>query len=208
MTRTASLKSKVLLVEGDSDKHVIWHIRAKNPSLPEFCIEPKGRLHTVLSGISPEIKVHGREVVGIMVDADDHLQNRWDEVAVELSKANIVVPSQPLSKGTIIPGNRNLPRVGVWLMPDNLQAGELEDFIRTMVPSRDSVWPKSENYVDSIPSRDRKFAPGKIKRAQLYAWLATREQPFLMGAAIGAGDLHLQGSLSSSFIAWLYELFA
>ena len=93
-------------------------------------------------------------------------------------------------------------------MPDNESPGELEDFVRRMIPTDDPVWPRSEGYVDRIPVPDRRFRPGKILRAKLYAWLATLENPGRMGAAIGAGDLRVDGVLGSTFAAWLRSLFA
>ena len=48
---------------------------------------------------------------------------------------------------------------------------------------------------------------GKKLRAQLYAWLATRESPSRMGLAIGAGNLRVDNELSEAFADWLRRLF-
>ncbi len=92
-------------------------------------------------------------------------------------------------------------------MPDNELPGELEDFVVQMIPERDLIWPLSQRYIDGIPETGRKFSEKKKLRAQLYAWLAAREDPRLMGVAIRAHDLELEGSLSRNFIAWLTKLF-
>ncbi|MYA08509.1 MAG: hypothetical protein F4060_00025 [Holophagales bacterium] len=92
-------------------------------------------------------------------------------------------------------------------MPDNHSSGELEDFARGLVPSADRVWPLAEQYIEGIPQEDRRFKPGKISKANLYAWLASREQPQRMGAAIGAGDLDADAQLGQQFAEWLSELF-
>ena len=52
-------------------------------------------------------------------------------------------------------------RIGIWLMPDNRSTGELEDFVGSMIPSADPVWPRAEAFIDGIPPSDRKFAPSK-----------------------------------------------
>jgi hypothetical protein len=46
------------------------------------------------------------------------------------------VPDDPAAEGTIIdpPDDKLLPRVGVWIMPDNQMKGILEDFLRFLVP--------------------------------------------------------------------------
>ena len=66
--------------------------------------------------------------------------------------------ARPDRDGTIILETEDLPRVGVWLMPDNESAGELEDFVARMIPGDDPVWPLSESYIEGIPLVDRKFA--------------------------------------------------
>ena len=93
-------------------------------------------------------------------------------------------------------------------MPDNSNPGELENFVERMIPAADSVWPLSQQFIAGIPSTDRKFAAGKTLRAQIHAWLATREDPRQMGLAIGARDLEIDGPLCQRFLAWLTCLFA
>ena len=100
-----------------------------------------------------------------------------------------------------------MPRVGVWLMPDNESPGELEDFVAQMIPDGDPVWPLSQDYIDGIPVSDRKFTAGKTLRAKIHAWLAAREDPRQMGAAIGTYDLDIGGDLCTRFTAWLDMLF-
>lgn len=99
------------------------------------------------------------------------------------------------------------PRVGVWLMPDNRSAGELEDFVQRMIPDGDPAWPLAREYVRGIPDEARAFPSGKRSRAELHAWLATREEPGFMGSAIGRGDLKTGGPLCTAFLAWIESLF-
>ena len=92
-------------------------------------------------------------------------------------------------------------------MPDNQSTGELEDFVRTMLPDNDPVWRSSQLYIDGIDEKHRKFKGGKVLRAKVYAWLATREQPGRMGAAIKEDDLDIDGELAVSFANWLQRVF-
>ena len=92
-------------------------------------------------------------------------------------------------------------------MPDNEHSRELEDFVIQMIPHGDAVWPRSQAYIEGIPEGERLFSEGKRQRAQLYAWLATREEPHRMGAAIGTHDLDIDGPLCQKFVAWLKQLF-
>ena len=172
MTNPAA-SPRVLLVEGVDDKHVIMHLCLRN-GITEFDIVDKGNIDQVLRAIEPEVKAPNRQAVGIIVDADDRWQDRWRAVTNQLRKANVASPREPVPAGTIIEGT---PRIGVWLMPNNMSSGELEDFVAAMIPKGDPVWPLSEAYVDDIPVADRKFKPGKTLRAKVHSWLATREEP-------------------------------
>ena len=92
-------------------------------------------------------------------------------------------------------------------MPDNEVTGELEDFVRSMLPDDDPVWPRSESYIDGIPESYRKFTDNKVLRAKVHAWLATRKIPRLMGVAVRDGDLRIDGELATRFLDWLRQLF-
>ena len=172
--------------------------------MPAFAVEPKGSVEQVLRAIGPEIKAPGRRSVGVLVDANDDLKSRWQAIVDRLAKTGIVVPRAAEAAGTIAESS---PRVGVWLMPDNVSAGELEDFAVRLIPPDDPVWPEARRYIDGIPAEGRKFASGKVMRAKLYAWLATCKEPRRMGAAIGTGDLRAREPLAAGLADWLRRLF-
>ena len=200
---------RVLLVEGQDDKHVVLHLCRRNESMPAFCISDKDGIDRLLDSISPEIKVSGRMSVGILVDANDEPANRWQAVRGRLQQFDLSLPEEPEPNGTILPAvSPAVPRIGVWLWPDNRRPGELEDFVKSMIPSEDPIWPRSEEYIDRIPEPDRKFPPGKETKARIYAWLATTETPGRMGTAIGAQMLNVDGPLTLKFADWLRRLFA
>lgn len=203
---TSRPPNRILLVEGQNDKHVVIHIRQRSQSVSDFHIEDKGGIEALNQTIGAEIDVPGRQVVGILIDANDNAQARWASVVRRLSDEAIQAPVKPSPDGTVI-YTKGKPRVGIWLMPDNESPGELEDFVAQMLPVDDSVWPLSKRYINDIPEAQRKFPEGKTLRAQLHAWLAAREDPRQMGSAITRRDLEIDGALCQKFIAWLEELF-
>ena len=198
---------RVLLVEGQDDEHVVRHLCLRSQPMPPFHIENKLNVDTLLDSIKQEVRVPGRNAVGILVDANDDLNARWSAVANRLREGNIEVPRTPEPTGTLIEGTSRIPRVGIWLMPDNTSPGELENFVSEMIPNDDPVWPLAKDYIDGIPKSDRKFIEKKVPRAKVHAWLATREEPRKMGAAIRAQDLRVEGPLSTRFANWLRQLF-
>ena len=202
---------RVLLVEGENDLHVFLHLKDRvneeqGVGMPGFCIDEKGGIDRLLDSIANEIKVPDRKTVGIVVDADANPLGRWNEVADRLRELGMPIPAAPVPGGTCITESARLPRVGIWLMPDNGSPGELEDFVQTMVPAGDPVWPSSEAYIDGIAEEHRKFKK-KVLRAKVHAWLATRKQPGRMGAAIKEGDLEVDGELAVTFVDWLRQVF-
>ncbi len=175
--------------------------------MPEFGIKNKGGIEKILDEIWLDIFSPGLKAIGILVDANDNIDSRWQAVRDKLKQENVILPSLPSLDGTIIPATDERPRIGVWLMPDNQSRGELEDFVAKMIPRNDPVWPLSKRYIDGIPDADRKFAEKKILRAQVHAWLATRKSPRPMGSAIRAQDLDVTGPLCTAFETWLRKLF-
>ena len=172
--------------------------------MPEFEIVSRDSISRLLSAIEADVQAPRRTVLGIVVDADEDVQGRWQAVADRLRGAKIDAPQEPDPSGTII---ESRPRIGVWMMPNNEAPGELEDFVAGMIPERDPVWPRSQAYVDDIPLSDRRFSDGKKLRAQVHSWLATRETPRRMGLAIRTGDLNIEARDAVGLIDWLRRLF-
>ena len=199
------MSERVLLVEGVDDEHVVCHLAKRYGDVPAFEIRVTIGFTNLSKSIPVEIKAPGRQVVGILADADDDPTTRWRTVRDRLRRANVVgVPDAPIPGGAVFGED---PRIGVWLMPDNAASGELEDFVAATIPKDDPVWPRARRYIADIPLEERKFTPGKTLRAEVHAWLATRKKPRKMGLAIGAGDLNVDGRLAGAFAEWLRRLF-
>ena len=189
-------KSCVLLVEGPDDKHVVQHILERYQIRLDFAVEDRGGVEPVLDSVGAELRVPGRQALGILVDANTDLSARWDAVKARLLTEEIGLPQRPVAGGTISPTGSK-PRVGVWLMPDNTSTGELEDFVVQMMPAGDPVWPMSQGYIDAISDQDRKFSRQKTQRAKLHAgW-----QPEKIPGAWALPFVPATWRLTASFVA-------
>ena len=197
---------RVLLVEGVDDKHVVLHLAPSGQSgIPAFDIIDQEGFPNLVRAIGPQIKVPGRLAVGILADANSDPDARWEEIGNSLRKANVeLAANKNRTHGTVVDGK---PRVGIWLMPDNRSAGELEDFVKALIPDGDPVWPMAVRYIEGIPPGVRKFTSNKILRAKIHAWLATRQEPRKMGTAIYVRDLNAAAPVAIRFTDWLRELF-
>ncbi len=217
MTTTQGLQAvtDVLLLEGQSDLHVVRHILELykigvgfDPDTIEYR-DMKG-LPELIDGIDNAVDSY--EKVGIVVDANSDYQCRWDLVGERLSTVGITLPDSPERDGVVITSGNRAPKIGIWLMPDNESSGELEDFVYEMIPKeepdKDPVWPRAQAYIDAIPEQERKFDSTKVRKAEVHAWLAARKKPGLMGMAGAAGDLETSGHLCQRFIAWMQRLYS
>ena len=193
----------VLVVEGQDEEHVVRQLAELSGLEERFSILTKEGYPDVLKAMGPEVKTEDRRAVGFVLDADLRPQDRWEEVRGALAGTRDV-PERPDPQGTILPG---VPRVGLWLMPDNGSDGELEDLVATMVRSNDSIWPLAEAYLRGLPEGECEHVDKKPKKATLHVWLANKKKPGRMGAAIGAGHLNTESELASRLSSWLRRLF-
>ncbi len=194
----------LLVVEGNDDEHVALHVAKSTGLHGTFDVVVKNGVDKVIESITIEIKVPERSAIGFVLDANDEPHRRWASIRDKFGGIPLALPDAPISGGTIV---GRTPRVGVWLMPDNKSSGELEDFVAQMIPDGEPVWPLAQQYIEGIPKADRQFTRKKTRRAEVYAWLATRKNPGPMGAAIGKHDLKTDGTVCREFSQWLRRLF-
>lgn len=202
---------KLLLVEGANDKHVILAIQGRREirllDKEEIidCLDC-GRL---LSGLPVRLKESDISRLGVVMDADANLPNRWAELKAILSSAGYLnIPQDPLLQGTIIeaPANSLLPRVGVWLMPDNSSSGILENFLRFLVPPNCGLINHAQNVLAALP--EKRFSPIAEPKALIHTWLAWQADPGRpLGQAITAKYLDHTVPQVDVFMNWLGTLF-
>ncbi len=206
-------RSKVLLVEGVDDEQVIYHLcnhhQIKNQAL--FEVIAKGSYDKVRADLSVRHKQAGIEIIGVVVDADIDRASRWQSLCDALRAAGYVdIPEAPGLNGTILPSRGDLPRVGLWIMPDNLlNTGILEDFLLQLVQEDDPLLPHADAAVDAIPEQHRQFKPSYRSKARIHTWLAWREEPGVrLGSALNQRYLQPEHPLAERFVGWLRALFS
>ena len=196
--------SRLLIVEGLDDQYVAEAILRREAVDVTFTAEPKRSVGALIKAMAADVKAPGRAAIGFVIDANSHPGSRWIQVS-EALKDVCPVPETPHLAGTIV---GRVPRVGIWMMPNNGSPGELEDFVREMVPSDDALWPLAEAYIAGLPEDARHHAAKQPAKAVLHAWLATRRMPGRMAGAIKDGDLVTCGDLAQRYVSWLRRLFS
>lgn len=101
-----------------------------------------------------------------------------------------------------------LPRVGVWIMPDNRLPGILEDFIRDLVPAGDQLYEYAENCVAGIAPAQKRFRALDLPKVHIHTWLAWQDEPGKpLGQAITKGILDASSPQALNVVSWLKRLY-
>ncbi|MCC6131986.1 MAG: hypothetical protein IT186_18850 [Acidobacteria bacterium] len=202
---------RILLVEGQDDEHVFKHLMGRRQlgKLDEF--RGKNGKHALLSILPVALKESDVASLGVVLDADTDLQGTWKAVRNGLQDSGYFnVPVEPEAGGTVIlpPHDTLLPRVGVWLMPDNKTLGILEDFLRFLVPAGTPLFERVEESVNGIPQEERRFAEKDKPKAVIHTWLAWQEDPGKpLGTAITFRYLDTSVPEADVLVTWLRRLF-
>ncbi|CAN2041734.1 DUF4276 family protein [Candidatus Magnetomoraceae bacterium gMMP-15] len=208
-----------LLVEGYNDEFIIQKLlKRRKIEFENFEIKSCNNVDKLLRILPDTILLKTNEdVIGIIVDADENLAERWKKLRDILIKVKFQdVPQSTNIKGIILKADENdeLPQVGVWLMPNNKLNGRIEDFIKFLVPSDDDLLPLAEKKVDDLISKEKnRFTIPHKSKAVIHTWLAWQERP---GTQLGAAVTYrvaktlehiLDDKNATDFIEWLKKLF-
>jgi hypothetical protein len=158
MSKPARPTPNLVITEGKNDKFVFHHLLAHH-GIAEGIIafQEFDGISRLLEGLPEQLKISGLERLGVVIDADTDLSARWDALKHIFTQAGYQqIPRQPLPEGTILL-HTELPKVGVWLMPDNQLPGALEDFVSFLVPANDPLWTKAGDCLSNVTADQRRF---------------------------------------------------
>jgi hypothetical protein len=204
-----------LHVEGKDDFNSIihlmrWHGVDYDPKpwpaeFPE--IKVIGSIEAVLEGMEPAIAASTGKTVGFVLDADSPIRSRWEAVMARLTKMGVAVPSSPSADGFIGESTNLKVRVGVWLMPDNVNDGILEDFLREVIET-DDLSQLAASATEEAKSKGAKFRDVDRSKAMVHAWLAWQAEPGLpFGTAIRAKYFRADLPAGKRFATWFRKLY-
>lgn len=200
----------VLLVEGVDDEHVVKHIcGAQGLGTIDNIVDCGGK-DTLLEALPVRLKESDVYAIGIVIDADTDVQAKWDAISGRIRPFGYAAPIRPSPDGTIIapPAGGYLPRVGVWIMPNNQFPGILEDFLAFLIPPGDDLFAHVKASIDAIPAGCCRFDRAKRPKAEIHTWLAWQSEPGKpLGVSITARYLDPHLREAHLFSQWLHRLF-
>lgn len=202
---------RILLVEGKDDEYVLKHICGARGVQDLDEIKSLDAIEKLLENFPVRLKESDIEALGVVIDADTNPASRWDSLQNRLTGAGYQnVPKAPMPEGTILdpPVNTLLPRVGIWIMPDNRAQGTLEDFLRFLVPIGSRLFDHVNLSVKTIPKGELRFRKSDTSKAIIHTWLAWQKTPGKpLGTAITARYLDPAVPQVDVLVSWLNRLF-
>ena len=200
--------NQILLVEGKDDQHVIWALCEKHQMVENFeVIDCKG-INKLIEQTPIRFKTSGIRTVGIIIDADDQLDQRWEKVKGVLQSSGFSISGSLPEDGLIVSNDTH--KAGVWMMPDNKINGMLEDFISFLIPEGDQLLPMVNSTLEDIESnRLNRYNMHHHAKAEIHTWLAWQEDPGTpMGASITKRYLTTEQETCMKLIDWMKNLFS
>lgn len=206
----------ILLVEGKDeqfvipffmDNFVVW-----GEKKADWIVEIKefdGIENLLKSGvIEAELKAPGLHAVGIIIDANDSFDARWDRVKERCGKVVGGLPEGLPSGGLIVVNDYGL-RVGVWIMPDNKTRGMLETFLSYLLePERQMLWKYAKNVCDGAKRFDGTYTNSHRDKAYVFTYLAFIEPPGLsLQSSVLQHAFDARLPLADHFVRWFIELY-
>ena len=208
--------SKILIVEGVDDKHSVIGLMRHHADWPEardlwpVWVEIGGSVEEILEDryLTTEIKASNAHIVGVMLDADAHMEGRYQRVVQICSTLFPDLPAAMPESG-LITENNDAKRFGLWIMPDNRSPGDLESFLRYLVPDEEQAfWQLSIKCVGEAVSSGARCRQPHIPKAILYTWLAWHDPPGQSpGLALTRSVLNIRSKSAEPFIKWLKALY-
>ena len=179
-------KTKVILVEGKDEVNffdaLFKHLGRDDVDI--VCVNGKERLKTEFPAFLMRPGFSSVESYAIITDADTNHQNTFQSLSDLLEKHNQPVPTKAEE---YINGENK--RVGIYIMPGNLDAGMLEDFCLKTVSDHPAM-PCLENYFSclkavlkekpEIKSKDPQefYFPKNLSKAKALGFLAALHESF------------------------------
>lgn len=202
--------AKRLIVEGRDDMFSIISLMSRHGWIWDDAydhipfVQDAGGGDDAIKSLPIAIKSCSR--IGIVVDADMNCTSRWVQIKAKAIEYFPQFPDNPDHAGTILTSGEK--RLGIWLMPNNVDGGKLEDFLATLVPKTDQCWSWADDATKGAISRGARFSQGDFIKAHIHTWLAWGHEPGLpFGTAITAATFSHHSDLAVAFVNWMTRLF-
>lgn len=198
----------VLLTEGDNDCHVIAALCGAHNVKHTFGFYSCGSDDQAIRRLELLLRSSNCPTsIGIVLDADaPSLASKWHRLTALLTDKGYALPAQPSVEGTVLTVD-DLPKLGIWLMPDNKTDGMLEDFCLTLAPA--GALEHTQQYLNEAKAQGyAKYKDVHNAKALIHTFLGTQDEPGSpIGQAITRKVLSPTEPSATVFTNWLKSTF-
>lgn len=217
-----------LIIEGDNDIHLITRVclvkgitairgYENEAQYKNQFVTNAGGKDRVRKELRLALKKNNESInnIGVVIDADFETENpaidTWLSIRHILSEFGYKnLPKKPNPQGTIIV-QEDKAKIGVWIMPNNVDAGYLEHFFQDLILEKDEFLLEAAHITEGfISSKRNRFSQTALQKAKVHTWLSWQEKPELpMGFALKEYDglFNLDKEIVQHFFDWFKNTF-
>jgi hypothetical protein len=204
-----------LIVEGFDDLQSVAALMSAHVPWPEdknkapVWIEISYGIEAILQESFLKTKLRDRDVrtLGVMFDADTKPAGRYSTIS-SLCEQFFEFPAGLPKEGLVLE-NSDQKRFGIWIMPDNESEGDMETFLKYLVPnSSEPIWDYAVESVKTAKGMGCQFRHNHLPKANLYTWLAWHDPPGQSpGRALTKKALDPHCPSATRFVDWFRKLY-
>ncbi len=196
----------VLLLEGSDDCNIISKFCEDNAIRADFGFCNCGGDNQVLHKLNALLKKSDPpEVIGVILDADQNIDERYQEIKAKVADFYNLPKNMP--KDGLVHLEKGLPKLGIWIMPNNQDNGALEEFYLELATDIDTDF--IDNTIQEAEKKElTSFKSQHRKKAIMHTYFAWQDTPGMpLHAAINKIVLDNNAEIAHVFKGWLISLF-
>ncbi len=196
----------VLLLEGSDDCNIISKFCEDNTIRADFGFCNCGGDNQVLHKLNALLKKSDPpEVIGVILDADQNIDERYQEIKAKVADFYNLPKNMP--KDGLVHLEKGLPKLGIWIMPNNQDNGALEEFYLELATDIDTAF--INNTIQEAEKKElTSFKSQHRKKAIMHTYFAWQDTPGMpLHAAINKIVLDNNAEIAHVFKGWLISLF-
>ena len=201
-----------LLVEGKTDQHIVWALCKHYHVAENFNVRDCDGIDKLMEILSMMLtNPTNVKTIGIIVDADNDIKARVNQIRSIVKPYGYEIPDELQHSGLICPSSQpDYPKLGLWLMPDNIHLGMVEDFALSLASTDDALLMEAEDELQRIEGAGNNLYPLiHHSKAKIHTYLAWQKEPGCpIGLSITKHVLDPDHPIAQNFVQnWLVPLF-